>query len=152
MNKLSYLLIAIILIIFGLGYFAYDSENNIIDLNKLTSKLSVATLPNEITGEFICSKIPDTKNTKKKNLQKSITDYAANMLGQDCVYQKFIFKGKSTVVIETMGMEFASTYFIDDSLIRIKTDKSDLILTIKNENTLIGEGFAEGLYRKSADK
>ncbi len=43
--------------------------------------LSVATLQNEITEEFSCSKIPETKNTKKKNLQKSITNYLAKILG-----------------------------------------------------------------------
>ena len=64
------------------------------------------------------------------------------------IYSSIDFKGKTTVVIKGMGMAFPSTYVQDGNLIRVKTDKTDLLFTIKDGNTLVGEGFAEGLYKK----
>lgn len=65
-------------------------------------------------------------------------------------YKKFIFEGKSTVTVidAFFGMPFTTSYVLDGKLIRIKTDKSDLLLKIKNENTLIGQGFANGTFYK----
>jgi hypothetical protein len=63
----------------------------------------------------------------------------------ECIYSSFEFKGKSTVVISNI---FAYTYVIDENYIRIKTDKSDLLLKITDQNTLTGEGFATGIYVK----
>lgn len=37
----------------------------------------------------------------------------------------------------------------DENIIRIRTDKSDLLFEIKDSQTLIGEGFARGTFRKS---
>jgi len=45
-------------------------------------------------------------------------------------------------------MPFATSYEKDGNIIRIKTDKSDLMLTIQDNETLIGEGFAKGIYKK----
>ncbi len=41
-----------------------------------------------------------------------------------------------------------TSYTRDGDLLRIRTDKSDLLLTIQDANTLMGEGFAKGTYRK----
>ena len=69
-------------------------------------------------------------------------------------YRKLIFKGRTTVVIidSFFGMQYPTSYVIDGKYIRIRTDKSDLILRIKDSNTLIGEGWAKGVYRKSKHK
>lgn len=65
-------------------------------------------------------------------------------------YRALTFRGKSTVVIKDaiFGMTFSTSYERDENFIRIKTDKSDLLLEIVDGNTLVGEGFAEGNYIK----
>ena len=64
------------------------------------------------------------------------------------IYSAVEFKGKSTAVVKGMGMTFPTSYERDGQLIRLKTDKSDLLFTIKDDKTLLGEGFAEGVYKK----
>ena len=64
------------------------------------------------------------------------------------IYSAVEFKGKSTAVVKGMGMSFPTSYERDGQLIRLKTDKSDLLFTIKEDKTLVGEGFAEGIYKK----
>ena len=60
------------------------------------------------------------------------------------LYKSLTFKGKKTVVIRdaVFGMDFPSEF------LRVKTDKSDLLFEIISEDTIKGEGFAEGLYIK----
>ena len=72
-------------------------------------------------------------------------------VSKDCAfYRKLIFRGKKTVTIvdAIFGMSFASGYELDEDIIRVKTDKSDLLFEIKDSQTLIGEGFAKGTFRK----
>ena len=72
-------------------------------------------------------------------------------VSKDCAfYRKLIFRGKKTVTIVDVifGMSFASGYELDEDIIRVKTDKSDLLFEIKDSQTLIGEGFAKGTFRK----
>ena len=66
------------------------------------------------------------------------------------LYKSLTFKGKKTVVIcdNIIGMDFPTEYDKDEEFLRVKTDKSDLLFEIISENTLKGEGFAEGLYIK----
>lgn len=66
------------------------------------------------------------------------------------LYNKIEFKGETSCVVTDgiFGMPFATSYERDGNIIRIRTDKSDLMLTIKDAETLIGEGFAEGTYKK----
>jgi hypothetical protein len=71
---------------------------------------------------------------------------------RDCTfYRKLIFRGKRTVTIvdAIFGFSLASSYELDEINIRIRTDKSDLLFEIKDSQTLIGEGFARGTFRKS---
>ena len=65
-------------------------------------------------------------------------------------YKSLTFKGKKTVVIHDaiFGMDFPSEYEKDEEFLRVKTDKSDLLFEIISEDTIKGEGFAEGLYIK----
>ena len=65
-------------------------------------------------------------------------------------YKSLTFKGKTTVVIKDaiLGMDFPTSYERDENYIRIKTDKSDLLLEIVDSKTLVGEGFAEGVFKK----
>jgi len=64
------------------------------------------------------------------------------------IYSVIEFKGKSTAVVKGMGMTFPTSYERDGQLVRLKTDKSDLLFTVKDDKTLVGEGFAEGVYKK----
>lgn len=64
------------------------------------------------------------------------------------VYSAVDFKGKSTVVIKSLGMSFPTSYERDGDLIRVKSDVSNLLFTVKDSKTLVGEGFAEGVYKK----
>ncbi len=64
------------------------------------------------------------------------------------IYSAVEFKGKSTAVVKSMGMTFPTSYERDGKLIRLKTDKNDLLFTAKDSKTLVGEGFAEGVYKK----
>lgn len=66
------------------------------------------------------------------------------------IYRKLVFKGKSTVVIydKFIGIPFPTSYVIDEDYIRITTDKSDLLLRIKDNKTLEGEGWAKGVFKK----
>ena len=66
------------------------------------------------------------------------------------LYKSLTFKGKKTVVIRDAiwGMDYTTEYEKDEEFLRIKTDKSDLLLEIISEDTLKGEGWAEGLYIK----
>ena len=64
------------------------------------------------------------------------------------IYSALEFKGKATVVIKSMGKSFPSGYVQDGNLIRVKTDKTDLLFTVKDSKTLAGDGFAEGVYKK----
>ena len=66
------------------------------------------------------------------------------------LYKSFDFKGETSVVITDgiIGFPFATSYIRDGQILRISTDKSDLMLTIKDDKTLVGEGFAEGTYKK----
>lgn len=65
-------------------------------------------------------------------------------------YRKLVFKGKTTVTIidAIFGFPFTSSYVLDENYIRIRTDKSDLLLEVKNNNTLVGEGFASGTFKR----
>jgi lipoprotein len=71
-------------------------------------------------------------------------------VSNDGLYKSFTFKGSSTVVIKDniFGFDFASSYERDGNLIRIRTDQSDLLLEIVTPDSLVGEGFAKGSFKK----
>ena len=66
------------------------------------------------------------------------------------VYDSFSFKGKSTVVIESFGMEFVTSYVKDENYLRIEAEPSHLLLKVQSKDTIIGEGFASGIYIKES--
>ena len=87
--------------------------------------------------------------------RKQYKNYAylqGTYISRDCAfYRKLIFRGKRTVTVvdAIFGMSFTSSYDLDEDFVRIRTDKSDLLFEIKDSQTLIGEGFAKGTFRKS---
>lgn len=48
----------------------------------------------------------------------------------------------------SLGFDFATSYEKDGNLICIKTDQSDLLLEIVTPDSLVGEGFAKGSFKK----
>lgn len=69
-------------------------------------------------------------------------------VSKKALYKSFTFKGNSTVVINCFGFDFATSYEKDGNLIRIKTNQSDLLLEIITPDSLVGEGFAKGNFKK----
>lgn len=51
------------------------------------------------------------------------------------IYSAVEFKGKSTAVVKSMSMTFPTSYERDGKLIRLKTDKNDLLFTAKDSKT-----------------
>lgn len=93
--------------------------------------------------------------TSLPTLDKKIYKIYANLQGtfvsKNCpYYRKLIFRGKktATIVDAFWGMHFTSSFEIDENYIRVKTDKSDLLFEMKDNKTLIGEGFAKGTFTK----
>lgn len=73
-------------------------------------------------------------------------------VSRDCpFYRKLIFRGRKTVTIVDafFGMSFTSSYELDENYVRISTDKSDLLFEIKDSQTLVGEGFSKGTFKKT---
>ena len=90
----------------------------------------------------------------EKKQYKRYAHLQGTYISDDCaLYKKLKFKGKRTVTIidAIWGFPFATSYELDEDLIKIKTDRSDLLFEIKDSQTLIGEGFAEGTFIKTDD-
>lgn len=64
------------------------------------------------------------------------------------LYPVLEFKGKSTVLISTILGSFAFGYERDEEFIRVRTDQSDLLFEIISEDSIVGSGFAEGIWIK----
>lgn len=106
----------------------------------------IATNIKKYLSEYIGLPISDRKQYKTYAHLQGI------FVSKDCAfYRKLIFRGKRTVTIvdAIFGFSFASSYEVDEDIVRIRTDKSDLLFEIKDSQTLIGEGFAKGTFRKS---
>ena len=106
----------------------------------------IATNIKKYLSEYIGLPISDRKQYKTYAHLQGI------FVSKDCAfYRKLIFRGKRTVTIvdAIFGFSFASSYEVDEDIVRIRTDKSDLLFEINDSQTLIGEGFAKGTFRKS---
>jgi len=89
----------------------------------------------------------DSIKNKEAEKKKFLGTYVNTKGG---FYAAFDFKGETTVMVIDgfVGWKYASSYERDGNIIRISTDKTDLILTVQDSSTLIGEGFASGIYVK----
>ncbi len=128
------------------NYFKTNKENNNIAWNILGVALLILLLILFLSKREV---IRNSLNSKYQNVITSVLQFTISgkyYCANECIYSTFEFKGKSTVIIQDV---FVSSYVIDGNYIRIKTDKSDLLLRIQDENTLLGEGFATGIFRKN---
>ncbi|MEJ5994229.1 SH3 domain-containing protein [Pedobacter sp. Du54] len=65
-------------------------------------------------------------------------------------YQSFDFKSKDLVVIQDNYLDSLITahYTIEGDLIKFKQQENTFLLLIRDDATLIGEGFTKGIFRK----
>lgn len=111
----------------------------------LLSLLGCGAPEQPLEGRFICI----TDQTKKTTNSYFELTVAKAFLPGAPPYRQFEFKGKNTVVISAPGLEYITTYRIDGDMIVVEgKDQSDLILRIINKDLLVGEGYAQGQYRK----
>lgn len=68
----------------------------------------------------------------------------------DTQYQSFDFKSKNIVEVKDTYADsaFSTPYVIEGDVIKLQQQENTIILMIRDEHTLIGEGFTKGLYSK----
>jgi hypothetical protein len=85
-----------------------------------------------------------------KKINKTIAHLQGIYISKNTLYPKVEFKGKKSVIIYLLGyVPFATSYEIDENYVKIKSEaNSEILLRIKDEKTLNGEGLAGGNYEK----
>lgn len=68
----------------------------------------------------------------------------------DSQYQSFEFKSKDVVVIHDNYLDSLTTahYTIEGDVIKFKQQENTFLLLIRDDATLVGEGFTKGIFRK----
>ena len=68
----------------------------------------------------------------------------------DSQYQSFDFKSNDLVVIQDSYLDSLTTanYTIEGDMIKFKQQENTFILLIRDDTTLVGEGFMKGIFRK----
>jgi hypothetical protein len=68
----------------------------------------------------------------------------------DTQYQSFNFKSKNLVEVRDNYADstFTTNYVIEDDIIKLQQQENTILLMIRDEYTLIGEGFTKGVYQK----
>lgn len=69
----------------------------------------------------------------------------------DTQYLSFDFKSKDSVVIQDTYTDslFTAKYIIEGEMIKLKQQENTILLMIRDNQTLIGEGFTKGVYNKN---
>lgn len=69
---------------------------------------------------------------------------------EDAQYQSFEFKANNTVTVTDNYADsvFTATYQIEDNMVRFKQQENVFILMIRDDSTLMGEGFIKGTFVK----
>jgi len=69
---------------------------------------------------------------------------------EDVQYQSFDFKSKDLVTVTDIytGSSFSSKYVIEGDIIKLYDQQNSILLLIRDDNTLIGEGFTRGTFTK----
>lgn len=70
--------------------------------------------------------------------------------GEDIQYKSFNFKSKDSVTVSDAYNDsiFTSKYVIDGDMIKLYDQQNTIMLLIRDEQTLIGEGFTRGTFTK----
>lgn len=69
---------------------------------------------------------------------------------EDIQYKNFNFKSKDSVTVTDAYTDsvFTSKYIIDGEMIKLYDQQNTIMLLIRDENTLVGEGFTRGTFTK----
>lgn len=69
----------------------------------------------------------------------------------DAEYQSLDFKSKNSVVIQDNYTDslISTQYDIDGDMIKFKLQENTVLLLIRDNNTLVGEGFTRGTFKKN---
>jgi hypothetical protein len=69
----------------------------------------------------------------------------------DTHYLSFDFKSKDSVVVEDTFTNslFTTSYTIEGEMIKLKQQENTILLMIRDQETLVGEGFTKGVYHKN---
>ena len=119
--------------------FYIQDQHNISDLNDIYKNIR------DYIKEY------SSLSQREKKSISTLSYLQGEFNSNNSFYPKVVFKGRKSVVIYMMGFwPFTTSYEVDENYIRIRGDQNgDILLQIKNENTLIGESFAAGTYIKS---
>ncbi|RZL12255.1 MAG: hypothetical protein EOO96_32320, partial [Pedobacter sp.] len=131
-SKIIFLVVVAVLLITILFFiFKYAKGNKIF--------ISVVTLIVLVTGYFCY--ITFLK-------EKTISGQFATT--EDVQYQSFDFKSKDLVTVNDIytGSSFSSKYVIEGDMIKLYDQQNTILLLIRDDNTLIGEGFTRGVFTK----
>lgn len=68
----------------------------------------------------------------------------------DTQYQSFDFKSKNLVEVKDNYADstFTANYVIEGDIIKLQQQENTILLMIRDDHTLIGEGFTKGVYQK----
>ena len=82
-------------------------------------------------------------------VQKTISGKCTS--DSDTQYLSFDFKSKDSVVIQDTYTDslFTTKYIIEGEMIKLKQQENTILLMIRDNQTLIGEGFTKGVYNKN---
>ncbi|MBL7740788.1 MAG: hypothetical protein JNK14_16330 [Chitinophagaceae bacterium] len=109
----------------------------------LLTTLALSCKTNNLDGLYVC----DLSN-KKADTTIRQGGQTEVFLDYTCTISEIDFKGSSTVTMKMGNGEVASSYVIDNDYVRIKGTGSDILLKIKDQKTLVGEGVSKGIYHK----
>jgi hypothetical protein len=105
--------------------------------------LALGCRSNHLNAVYVCD-----QSNKKADTTIQHGTYDEAYIDVSCIVIEFDFKGNSTVAIRMVNGQIFSSYIIDKEYVRIKADKSDILLRSQDNNTLVGEGFTKGMYHK----
>lgn len=77
--------------------------------------------------------------------EEQICNIVDSLLG---ITPYIVQKRTVTIVDAIFGFPFATSYELDEDIVKISTDQSDLLFEIEDSKTLVGEGFARGTFIK----
>lgn len=97
------------------------------------------------SGIYVCD-----KSNKKADTTIHYKNNDVGYLDLTCICEQIEFKGNSTVVLILSGQQqYPTSYVVDKEYVRIKTTGPDVLLKMKDKNTMIAEGgFMQGTYNK----
>ncbi len=130
-NLIFFGIVALILVTILFFIFKYLRQNRIL--------IAFSTLVVLVTGYFCYITF-----IKEKVVSGTYTG------DTDAQYQSFDFKSKDSVVVKDIYVDslFTAHYVIEGDMIKLQQQQNTILLLIRDENTLIGEGFTKGTFVK----